>query len=255
MSLSNYTTLVSQGNSPFIAIPVFPSCVFRHGYFFINTDKGIEHPRRSRRKAWRSSRIFPMTAGVYMRGLLQHEYRRDAQSDLDWVQGRTDRLGRKLPLGYPPASREIRKRGTRRPAGTRRDRLHDDGQQSDLVSQRLAQGARGCFPTMPRLRRTITGAPKSIRSCTPWSSSAKSATAIHGWRYSASTRLSARQRSARTACWMETGSPKASFAWLQPMIEEEQKIIGQDWYPYGLEVARPTRSCLARCCNIPTSRG
>ena len=40
MSLSNYTTLVSQGNSPFIAIPVFPSRVFRHGYFFINTDEG-----------------------------------------------------------------------------------------------------------------------------------------------------------------------------------------------------------------------
>src|SRR5262249_23916411 len=45
MSLSNYTTLVSGGNSPFIAIPVFPSRVFRHGYFFINTDKGIKCPK------------------------------------------------------------------------------------------------------------------------------------------------------------------------------------------------------------------
>src|SRR5262249_1343087 len=42
MSLSNYTTLVASGKSPFIAIPVFPSRVFRHGYFFVNTDKGIE---------------------------------------------------------------------------------------------------------------------------------------------------------------------------------------------------------------------
>jgi len=44
MSLSNYTSLVSDGNAPFIAIPAFPSRVFRHGYFFINTDKGIRHP-------------------------------------------------------------------------------------------------------------------------------------------------------------------------------------------------------------------
>ncbi len=44
MSLSNYTTLVSQGDPPFIAIPAFPSRVFRHGYFFINTDNGIRHP-------------------------------------------------------------------------------------------------------------------------------------------------------------------------------------------------------------------
>ena len=42
MSLSNHATLVSTGELPFIAIPVFPSRVFRHGYFFINTTKGIE---------------------------------------------------------------------------------------------------------------------------------------------------------------------------------------------------------------------
>ena len=42
----------------------------------------------------------------------------------------------------------------------------------------------------------------------------------------------------------ETGSPKASFAWLQPMIEEEKKIIGEDWYPYGIEQNRPTIEAL-----------
>src|SRR5262249_45690331 len=46
MSLSNYTTLVSTGKAPFVAIPAFPSRVFRHGYFFINTDKGIKTRRR-----------------------------------------------------------------------------------------------------------------------------------------------------------------------------------------------------------------
>ena len=45
MSLSNYTTLVSNGDAPFVAIPVFPSRVFRHGYFFVNTDKGIKGPK------------------------------------------------------------------------------------------------------------------------------------------------------------------------------------------------------------------
>ena len=36
------------------------------------------------------------TAGVYMRGILQHEYG-DKPSDVEWVQARPDRLGRKLP--------------------------------------------------------------------------------------------------------------------------------------------------------------
>ncbi|MET0631770.1 MAG: hypothetical protein ABWY92_12990, partial [Xanthobacteraceae bacterium] len=71
MSLSNYTTLVSGGNSPFIAIPVFPSRVFRHGYFFINTTKGIAHPRDLKGKRGGVPE-YSMTAAVYMRGLLQH---------------------------------------------------------------------------------------------------------------------------------------------------------------------------------------
>ena len=43
---------------------------------------------------------------------------------------------------------------------------------------------------------------------------------------------------------LETGSPKASFAWLQPMIEEEQAIIGRDWYPYGIEQNRESLEAL-----------
>jgi 4,5-dihydroxyphthalate decarboxylase len=34
---------------------------------------------------------------------------------------------------------------------------------------------------------------------------------------------------------METGSPKATFGWLQAMIEQEQAVFGADWYPYGVE--------------------
>src|SRR5262245_66418872 len=44
MSLSNYTSLVGDGDSPFIAIPVCASRVFRQGYFFINRTKGIYKP-------------------------------------------------------------------------------------------------------------------------------------------------------------------------------------------------------------------
>ena len=51
-----------------------------------------------------------MTAAVYMRGLLQHEYG-VAPSRIDWVQGRADRLGRELPpdirLTQAPAGTEL----------------------------------------------------------------------------------------------------------------------------------------------------
>ena len=96
MSMSNYTTLVSEGNSPFIAIPVYPSRVFRHGYFFINTDKGIKTGADLKGKRGGVPE-YSMTAAVYMRGLMQHEFG-VKPSDVEWVQGRADRLGRKLPI-------------------------------------------------------------------------------------------------------------------------------------------------------------
>ena len=51
MSMSNYTTTLSAAlakgeKPPFIAIPVFPSRVFRHGYFFYNPEQGHQEARR-----------------------------------------------------------------------------------------------------------------------------------------------------------------------------------------------------------------
>ena len=109
MSLSNYTTLVSEGNAPFIAIPAFPSRVFRHGYFFINTGKGIRHPSDLKGKRGGVPE-YSMTAAVYMRGLLQHEYG-VKPTDVEWVQGRADRLKHALPadvrLVQAPAGTEL----------------------------------------------------------------------------------------------------------------------------------------------------
>src|SRR5262245_12457739 len=95
LSLSNYTTLVDRGNAPFIAIPVFPSRVFRHGYIFINTQSGIKEPRDLIGKRGGVPE-YTMTAAVYARGMLEHEYG-VKPSDVQWVQGRAERITRELP--------------------------------------------------------------------------------------------------------------------------------------------------------------
>jgi 4,5-dihydroxyphthalate decarboxylase len=43
---------------------------------------------------------------------------------------------------------------------------------------------------------------------------------------------------------LETGAPRASFAWLQPMIEAEQALIGADWFPYGIMPNRESLEAL-----------
>ena len=85
MSLSSYTILRSRGDERFIAIPVFPSRIFRHSGIYINTDAGIEKPEDLKGK-----RIgvgdYQMTAAVWVRGLLQDDYR-IRPADMQWVVG------------------------------------------------------------------------------------------------------------------------------------------------------------------------
>src|SRR5271163_1156598 len=62
-----------RGNSPFVAIPVFPSRVFRHGYIFINKRSGIRTPKdlEGRRVGLP---LYTQTASIWLRGHLMHQF-------------------------------------------------------------------------------------------------------------------------------------------------------------------------------------
>ena len=44
MSSAHYITMKSRGDFPYIALPVFPSRLFRHGFIFINRNSKIVEP-------------------------------------------------------------------------------------------------------------------------------------------------------------------------------------------------------------------
>ncbi len=239
MSLSNYTTLVARGNAPFVAIPVFPSRVFRHGYFFINTEKGITAPADLKGKRGGVPE-YSMTAAVYMRGLLQHEYG-VKPTDVEWVQGRADRTGHAPPAGV---------RLTQAPAGTELGDLLARGEIDFMITannplsfRRGAPNVRRLFPNYAEVEKDYYRRTKiypimhtmvirrDVYERNPW-------VALNLYKACLKAKAHAFELVA------ETGSPKASFAWLQPLIEEEQAIIGKDWYPYGIEANRPTIEAL-----------
>jgi 4,5-dihydroxyphthalate decarboxylase len=71
-SASSYVVAKDQG-AAVTALPVFLHRRFRHGFVFINTTKGIKSPKDliGRRVGIKS---FLVTAGHWMRGILEHEY-------------------------------------------------------------------------------------------------------------------------------------------------------------------------------------
>ena len=85
MSLAHYIIERLRGDFPFIAIPVFPSRLFRHGYIFINTRAGIGEARDLEGKRV-GVQEYRQTAGVWVRGILQHEYGVDLNT-IRWFEG------------------------------------------------------------------------------------------------------------------------------------------------------------------------
>ncbi len=87
MSMAHYMIMRTRAREhfPFVAIPVFPSRVFRHGFLFINKHAGIKEPRDFQGKRV-GVQEYRQTAGVWLRGILQHEY--GVNLDLiKWVEG------------------------------------------------------------------------------------------------------------------------------------------------------------------------
>jgi 4,5-dihydroxyphthalate decarboxylase len=67
---------------PFHAIPVFPHRRFRHGFVFINTNKGITKPTDLIGKKV-GSKAFLFSACLWMRGILEHHYG-VPQKSIEW---------------------------------------------------------------------------------------------------------------------------------------------------------------------------
>lgn len=91
MSSSEFIARKSTGESPLVALPVFPSRVFRHGMVSINRRSGIKAPKDLEGKRV-GVPIYSMSAAVWMRGHLQHDYGVDL-ARIHWVEGAINQPG------------------------------------------------------------------------------------------------------------------------------------------------------------------
>jgi 4,5-dihydroxyphthalate decarboxylase len=84
-SSSEFVQRFCNKQCPFVALPVFPSRAFRHGFIAIHRKAGITKPKDLEGKRV-GVPLFTMSAAIYINGLLQHEYGVDLRK-IHWVQG------------------------------------------------------------------------------------------------------------------------------------------------------------------------
>ncbi|MDX2142048.1 MAG: ABC transporter substrate-binding protein [Rhodospirillaceae bacterium] len=73
LSLASHMHLVDRGQNNYVAIPVFPSRLFRHSAIYIRSDRGIDRPQDLRGKIVGVPE-YQITAAVWVRGILEDDF-------------------------------------------------------------------------------------------------------------------------------------------------------------------------------------
>ncbi|HIW90435.1 MAG TPA: 4,5-dihydroxyphthalate decarboxylase [Candidatus Corynebacterium avicola] len=89
LGLTYFLRLLDTPEPPFVALPVFPARNFRHSSVFVNTDAGIERPEDLVGKTIGEFGLFGSDPGVWIKGILSDEFGFDPAAN-DWVIGGTD---------------------------------------------------------------------------------------------------------------------------------------------------------------------
>jgi 4,5-dihydroxyphthalate decarboxylase len=231
MSLSSYTILRSEGDTRFIALPVFPSRVFRQSAVYVRADSKIEDPSQLKGK-----RIgvgdYQMTAAVWLRGFLRHDYN-VLPEDLTWVIGkgvRSIRLPEKLRM-------ETLAQGDTLEAMLERGEI--DALSSVMIPPQLGTGFRRLFRNarqveMDYYRRTrifpimhTLVLKKKLYDANPW-------LAVSMWRAFSKARDLAYQ------AMYDTDALTVSLPWVVDELEVSHEVFGPQIWDYSIEGSRPT---------------
>ncbi|HEV3007992.1 MAG TPA: 4,5-dihydroxyphthalate decarboxylase, partial [Burkholderiales bacterium] len=228
MSFGKVLSLLSQPSPDIIAIPVFPSRVFRHSaiYTKLKNPKDLEG-KRVGIPEW------AQTAGIYVRGLLQHEYGVDLRR-IEWIQagvhqpGREEKVELKLPAGI---------RITPQPAKTLAGMLAS-GELDAAISARDPGG--------PRMFSDYMGLEldyfKKTRIFPIMHVVVLRREAYERDRWIAMNLLKAFEDAKRVsqARLTEIGISHVPMPWLAAHARRWREAAGEDFWPYGIEPNRPT---------------
>lgn len=88
LSFCNYLVAAARGNSPYVALPIFPTRCFRHHALFIRSDRDIRRPKDLEGKTI-GLREYTNTVSLVVRGVLQSHYGVDLKR-IRWLVGDID---------------------------------------------------------------------------------------------------------------------------------------------------------------------
>jgi 4,5-dihydroxyphthalate decarboxylase len=235
MSLSSYTILRSEGDTRFIAIPVFPSRVFRHSAVYLRADSKIEQPQELKGK-----RIgvadYQMTAAVWVRGFLLHEYG-VAPENMTWV------LGRPVRTIKPPQGIRVEAMPSDTTLEAMLERGEIDALASVMIPKTLGTTVRRLFRNPREVERAYYEKTRIFPIMHTFVLKAR-LYEDNPWLAISFYRAFCRARDIAYHWMYDTDALTVSLPWVIDEVEATRKIFGPQIWDYSIEGSRPTLEAL-----------
>lgn len=239
LSFCNYLIATARGDSPYTALPIFPTRCFRHHALFIRTDRGIREPKDLEGRIV-GLREYTNTVSLVVRGVLHSHYGVDL-GRIRWRVGDVDARER------APAEIKVPSiAGVEIAAGG--DALLADQLAAGAIDGLLAYAPPRCLG-LPNVGRLF---PQW------WDDEARyfAATGIFPIMHVVAVRRSLLERNpalapalyrafcAAKACAIRDleveQAPRTMLPWAPAHLAETRRVLGGNFWPYGIELNRAT---------------
>jgi 4,5-dihydroxyphthalate decarboxylase len=247
LSASTHILTTARGDSPYFALPVFVSRLFRHSAFYIRTDRGISRPEDLRGKLVGVPE-YQMTAALWGRGILSDEYGVKPQ-EIRWRNGGLEQPGRteRTPITLPPEIELVSV-----PQNSTLSAMLEAGELDALLSARapscFTKGAPSIGRLFPKVRAAeeayyrktamfpilhLIGVRKTLVAAHPW-------LALNIFK----AFLEAREIAMRQN--RHVGAFYAMIPFLSEEIARAEELMGPDFWPYGVNENRKEIDAMLR---------
>ena len=245
LSLSSFTVKTAQGGGPYVGVPAFVSRMFRHTAIWVRTDR-IKKPEDLKGKRVGLPE-YQLTANVWARAVLEEDYG-VKPSDIHWIRGGIEDADRpeKISISLP------------------KDVRLDDAPKGKSISRLLADGEIDGFiaPRPPSLPRNTPNVgwlfPDPIATASDYFKRTgifpimhlvgvrRTLAEQHPWLPGAVFKAFSQAKDKAVEMLADPAASKVTVPFIEERVTEARALMGDDFWPYGLEANRKTLEAFLR---------
>jgi 4,5-dihydroxyphthalate decarboxylase len=244
MSSSELISRYAANKLPFVAIPVFASRVFRHGFITVNRDH-VKKPKDLEGKRV-GVPLYTQTAALFVRGLMQHDLGIDL-STIEWIEGAVNEPGSYGNPSVMPLLKKINLKPNK--SGKSLSDLLAAGEIQGLIGSNMPNSLK-TSPDVVRLIPDYRAQEKDYYKRTkifPIMHTIVIRRDLYEKNPFVATSLYNACCAAKDRAWQKirfSGTLRYMLPWLPDDVKEIDDVFGGDCWPYGIEPNRPTLEAL-----------